>query len=88
LLYETHCIACHNTQMHWRDGRVVRDWAGLVTQVRVWQERAKLQWSEEDILEVARHLNAGIYRLPQPATVQGHRAGSTHHARLAPQPMR
>jgi len=67
LLYETHCIACHNSQMHWRDARVVRDWAGLVVQVRIWQERAKLQWSEDDIREVARHLNAAIYRLPVPA---------------------
>lgn len=66
LLYETHCIACHNSQMHWRDGRLVRDWAGLAGQVRRWQERANLQWSDADILEVARHLNATIYRLPQP----------------------
>jgi len=66
LLYETHCIACHNSQMHWRDGRIVRDWAGLAGQVRRWQERANLQWSDADILEVARHLNATIYRLPQP----------------------
>ena len=66
LLYETHCIACHNSQMHWRDGRVVRGWPGLVEQVRRWQDRARLQWSEADILEVARHLNAAIYRLPQP----------------------
>jgi len=71
LLYETHCIACHNSQMHWRDARTVRDWAGLVAQVRNWQDRARLQWSEADILEVARHLNAAIYRLPQPAPVQG-----------------
>lgn len=67
LLYETHCIACHTTQMHWRDNSVVSDWAGLEAQVRRWQERAKLQWSEADVLEVARHLNATIYRLPQPA---------------------
>jgi cytochrome c5 len=67
LLYETHCVACHNSQMHWRDKRIVRDWPGLVGQVRAWQERAKLQWSEADILEVARHLDAAIYRLPQSA---------------------
>ena len=66
LLYQTHCIACHNSQMHWRDGRIVRDWDGLVAQVRRWQERATLQWSEADVLDVARHLNRTIYRLPQP----------------------
>jgi len=71
LLYETHCIACHNSQMHWRDARVVRDWEGLVTQVRRWQERGKLQWSDEDIREVARHLNNAIYRLPRPLEPRG-----------------
>ena len=71
LLYETHCIACHNSQMHWRDARVARDWPGLVAQVRVWQERGKLQWSADDIGEVARHLNDTIYRLPRPAEPRG-----------------
>lgn len=66
LLYATHCIACHNSQMHWRDARAVRDWPGLLTQVRVWQERGRLQWSDDDITEVARHLNDTIYRLPRP----------------------
>jgi len=71
LLYATHCIGCHNSQMHWRDARIVRDWPGLVTQVRAWQERGKLQWSAEDIQEVARHLNDSIYRLPRPAQPRG-----------------
>lgn len=51
--------------MHWRDKRVVNDWASLQVQVRAWQERAKLRWSDADVREVARHLNATIYRLPQ-----------------------
>jgi hypothetical protein len=66
LLYDTHCITCHNSQMHWRDKRVVRDWPGLVIQVRAWQERATLGWTEADIVEVARHLNDTIYQLPRP----------------------
>ena len=63
LLYETHCIACHTTQMHWRDKRVVQDWASLLGQVGAWQARAKLGWNEADIRAVAEHLNATIYRL-------------------------
>lgn len=65
LLYETHCIACHNAQMHWRDGRLVKDWQGLKALVRHWQANAKLDWSEADIVEVSRHLNGVFYRLPQ-----------------------
>jgi uncharacterized protein len=62
LLYDTHCISCHNTQMHWRDNKAATDWAGLVRQVRRWQGNASLDWSEDDILEVARHLNQRFYR--------------------------
>lgn len=66
LLYETHCIACHNSQMHWRDQRLARDWAGLEQQVRHWQGRANLNWNDDDVLEVVRHLNDRIYRYRAP----------------------
>jgi mono/diheme cytochrome c family protein len=73
LLYATHCVACHDTQKHWRDNRLVRDWAGLVGQVRQWQGAQRLQWNEADIVEVARHLNDRFYKLPQPGVRQGQR---------------
>jgi hypothetical protein len=66
LLYTTHCIACHNTQMHWRDARVVKDWPGLKAEVRRWQAGARLAWSDEDIAEVTRHLNALYYGFVEP----------------------
>ncbi len=37
LLYTTHCIACHDTQVHWRDGKLAHDWNSLKVQVRRWQ---------------------------------------------------
>jgi mono/diheme cytochrome c family protein len=67
LLYTTHCIECHTTQMHWRDGREARDWDSLKAQVRRWQSNAGLGWTEADIVEVARHLNDTIYHYPQPS---------------------
>lgn len=76
LLYTTHCVACHDTQMHWRDKRAVRDWDSLVAQVRLWQGTQQLRWSDADIHEVARHLNDSIYRLPQPGVRQGQAAGA------------
>ncbi len=66
LLYTTHCIACHNSDMHWRDQRKATDWESLTQQVRRWQATAALQWSEDDITEVARHLNDTIYHYPRP----------------------
>ena len=65
LLYTTHCIACHTTEMHWRDKRVASDWAGLKVQVRRWQNAASLAWSDGDILDVARYLNDSIYHFEQ-----------------------
>ncbi|MGA8863292.1 MAG: hypothetical protein WBM09_03125 [Gallionella sp.] len=65
LLYTTHCIACHNAQVHWRDKKIARDWSGLKTQVRHWQEITGLGWSDDDIELVARYLNALYYRYPE-----------------------
>lgn len=65
LLYTTHCISCHTSQIHWRDGRLAKDWNSLVVNVRRWQGNTGLGWSEADIAEVARHLDETIYHYPQ-----------------------
>jgi mono/diheme cytochrome c family protein len=62
LLYETHCISCHSSQVHWRDQRLARDWTGLQAQVARWQGNAGLNWGAEDIVEVSRYLNRRYYR--------------------------
>ena len=66
LLYANHCVECHNTQMHWRAQRLARDWSSLKGQVRRFQDLARLDWNDDDIEAVARHLNDTIYRFPQP----------------------
>lgn len=66
LLYSTHCIACHSAQVHWREKRRATDWASLQSEVRRWQGVSGLGWSNEDIAEVARYLNALHYRYPTP----------------------
>ncbi len=65
LLYSTHCISCHTSEMHWRDKKVATDWTSLRFQVRRWQGNAGLGWSEADIQEVTRYLNESIYRYVQ-----------------------
>lgn len=65
LLYETHCVACHNQQVHWRDKKLATDWPSLKAQVQRWQDAARLQWSEPDVEAVARYLNDTIYRYPE-----------------------
>lgn len=71
LLYSNHCVECHTVQMHWRTLRLARDWDTLKGQVRRWQDQARLQWNEEDIDAVARHLNDTIYQFPQPEVKAG-----------------
>ena len=65
LLYSTHCIACHTTQVHWRDKKQATDWDSLEKQVRRWQAAGMLQWNEDDINEVTRHLNDSYYHFTQ-----------------------
>lgn len=65
LLYNTHCIACHSQQMHWRDKRDAVDWPTLRAQVALWQERGALGWTGDDIQAVAAFLNDSIYRFPR-----------------------
>ena len=65
LLYSTHCVACHTTQMHWRNDRQAFDWESLKFQVRRWQGNTGLAWNDADIAEVSRYLNDSIYHYPQ-----------------------
>jgi hypothetical protein len=67
LLYDTHCIACHDKEVHWRERKLVTDWASLVAEVKRWQAAGRLQWSESDVDQVARHLNETIYRYETPS---------------------
>jgi mono/diheme cytochrome c family protein len=66
LLYSNHCIACHNTQVHWRTKKIAADWASLKSQVNRWQAVGALKWSNEDITVVAHYLNALHYHYPVP----------------------
>jgi mono/diheme cytochrome c family protein len=65
LLYNTHCIACHSIELHWRENKLANDWPTLKAQVQRWQGNAGLRWSEADVLEVARFLNDTIYHHEQ-----------------------
>lgn len=66
LLYSTHCLACHNTQVHWREKKLATDWASLQSEVRRWALLSKLEWSGYDIEVVTGYLNDLHYRYPPP----------------------
>jgi mono/diheme cytochrome c family protein len=62
LLYTTHCIACHDTQVHWREKKLVTDDKSLRREVNRWQDVAGLGWTGQDVEEVAQYLRALYYR--------------------------
>lgn len=66
LLYSNHCIACHSTQIHWRDKKLVKDYQSLLSEVGRWQKLGGLGWNDEDISVVARYLNTLHYHYPTP----------------------
>ena len=61
LLYSTHCIACHDVEVHWRDKKLAIDRASLLAEVSRWQEVGRLGWGSEDIAGVARYLAVTQY---------------------------
>ena len=66
LLYSTHCVGCHSTEVHWRDKTLATDWPSLKAQVFRWQSNTGLGWSDNDVVAVARYLNDLYYRFPAP----------------------
>lgn len=63
-LYATHCSACHTAKIYWREQKLATGWNSLKVQVGRWQASIGLGWSEEEITEVARYLNAAHYHFP------------------------
>lgn len=61
LLYSTHCSACHNATIHWRDQKLATDWHSLKAQVKLWQGFTKLSWSAQEIMDVTAYLNTYYY---------------------------
>lgn len=66
LLYDTHCVACHGKEIHWRDKRQAKDWDSLLIEVARWQAGMNLLWRQDEIFAVARYLNALHYGYPEP----------------------
>lgn len=78
LLYATHCVACHSTEIHWRDKKLATDWTSLKAQVRRWQGVSGLGWRDEDITLVARHLNALHYHYRERVQKSGAASNPSH----------
>ncbi|WP_455201988.1 hypothetical protein [Kaarinaea lacus] len=62
LLYENHCGGCHQASVHSRISRKADSIAKIRHWVNRWQKELKLNWSENDIKDVANYLNDKYYQ--------------------------
>lgn len=62
LLYDTYCISCHTTEVHWRQNRLATDWITLKGQIDRWQTTIGQRWNRQQIDDVARYLNDQFYK--------------------------
>jgi len=64
LLYENHCTICHTSTVHIRDHHKARVPAELRAWILRWSGELKLNWGEDELADVYRHLNNRYYRFP------------------------
>jgi len=64
LLYENHCLGCHESRLHLREHRSARNMDELKQWVARWAGHQKLTWDANDVEDVARYLNLRYYNFP------------------------
>ncbi|MGE5240315.1 MAG: hypothetical protein ACM3NI_01590 [Bacteroidota bacterium] len=64
LLYENHCIACHESVAHIRRDRRAKSYKALQDWVVRWSNQQQLGWSAGDIADVVDYLNRHYYKFP------------------------
>ena len=64
LLYENHCIACHESVAHIRHDRRAKSYRALQDWVVRWSNQQQLGWSPGDIADVVNYLNRHYYKFP------------------------
>ena len=62
-LYENHCKECHEGMAHTRHGSKINSVGELRSWVASWSVHSRLDWSYEDVEDVADYLNNRFYHL-------------------------
>lgn len=62
-LYENHCKECHEALAHTRHGSKINSVGDIRSWVRSWSIHTRLDWSTEEIEDVADYLNSRFYHL-------------------------
>lgn len=62
LLYENHCLGCHESVVHIREQRSAHDLKTVEEQIRRWRDFLELEWKEPEVQDVLASLNTRFYR--------------------------
>lgn len=62
LLYENHCIGCHESVLHIRERRIVTSRPALVARVEHYAKLQRLRWDSDDINDVVLYLDRRFYK--------------------------
>jgi hypothetical protein len=62
LLYENHCMSCHESVVHIRTRQHAKSLSELQARVQHWAAYLQLRWSKEDVEVVVTHLNRQYYK--------------------------
>lgn len=62
-LYENHCKECHEGLAHTRHGSKINSIGDIRSWVASWSVHSRLEWSSEDVEDVADYLNNRFYHL-------------------------
>lgn len=60
-LYENHCMSCHEATVHTRETRRATSFVDLRKWVATWSFHASLDWSSEEIDDVADFMDRSYY---------------------------
>lgn len=60
-LYENHCKECHEGMAHTRHGSKINSVEDIRNWVGSWSVHSRLDWSREDVNDVADYLNSRFY---------------------------
>lgn len=62
LLYENHCMSCHESVVHIRTRQQAKSLPELQARVIHWAAYLRLRWGTQEVEDVVRHLNNQYYK--------------------------
>jgi cytochrome c5 len=65
LLYQNHCMVCHESNVHIRERKKVGSLADITMWVSKWSDYRKLDWSTDEIRAVRDYLNQTYYHFTE-----------------------